>query len=152
MGFTDRSTEFPGRVTLTPVDGQENTYDMAAAEGEVYSEGTPLDAENLTAEVQNAVTDALNGIQIDASGNLIAPNIQAGKGSCPIKKANTNYSVTVKFPIPFTVTPYVIATPTADAPDSTQWCIAAVTTTGFTYRARRTGAWASAFNWIAIGR
>ena len=95
MGFVDRSSQFPNRVTLTPVDGQANTYDMTPEEGEVYQEGTPLDAENLTTEVQNAVADALNGVTVDAAGNLIAPNIQAGKGSCPIKKANTNYSVTV---------------------------------------------------------
>ncbi len=152
MGFVDRSSQFPNRVTLAPVDGQANTYDMTPAEGEVYQEGTPLDAENLTTEVQNAVADALNGVTVDAAGNLIAPNIQAGKGSCPIKKANTNYSVTVQFPVPFTIAPYVVVTPTADAPNSTEWCISSVTQTGFTYRARRTGAWPSAFHWIAIGR
>lgn len=86
MGFIDRSSQYPNRVTLTPVDGQANTYDMTPEEGEVYQEGTPLDAENLTTEVQNAVADALNGVTVDAAGNLIAPNIQAGKGSCPIKK------------------------------------------------------------------
>lgn len=28
MGFVDRSSQYPNRVTLTPVDGQANTYDM----------------------------------------------------------------------------------------------------------------------------
>ena len=51
MGFVDRSSQYPNRVALTPVEGQANTYDMTPAEGEVYQEGTPLDAENLTTEV-----------------------------------------------------------------------------------------------------
>ena len=40
--FLDRVPTYPGRVTLTPVAGQANTYDMARADAPRV-EGTPLD-------------------------------------------------------------------------------------------------------------
>lgn len=148
----DRLTQYPGRIKLTAVEGEDNTYDVERAEGEVYTEGTALNAANLTAEIQSAVTEQLNGVTIDNSGNLIAPNIQAGRGSCPVSAKNTESSVTITFPTPFTVTPNVVVTPDANASDTTVFCIGSVSKTGFTYRCKRTGAWASYFYWIAIGR
>lgn len=55
MAFLDRSVEYPGRVKLTHVSG--DIYDMAAEEGDVYTEGTLLNAANLNKETQldNAV-------------------------------------------------------------------------------------------------
>ena len=38
---TDRVPTYPGRVTLTPVSGQTNTYDLARADLPI-SEGTPI--------------------------------------------------------------------------------------------------------------
>lgn len=42
----DRIPLYPGRVTLTPVSGQENTYDMVRAD-EPTQAGTPLNKSNL---------------------------------------------------------------------------------------------------------
>lgn len=47
MGLVDRVVEFPGRVRLTPVPGEENVYDMTREEGQVTVMGTQLNAENL---------------------------------------------------------------------------------------------------------
>ena len=49
MALQDRIVEHPGRVTLTPVPGEEDTYDMARSEGAVTQEGTQLNAANLIA-------------------------------------------------------------------------------------------------------
>lgn len=50
MAFSDRSVEYPGRVQLTNVSG--DIYDMTAAEGDVYTDGTLLNAANLNKETQ----------------------------------------------------------------------------------------------------
>ena len=42
----DRIPTYPGRVKLTPVSGQENTYDMVRADSPVQ-EGTPLNKSTL---------------------------------------------------------------------------------------------------------
>lgn len=42
--FKDRVVQYPGRVTMTPVSGQANTYDMSRAEGNVTEAGTPFNA------------------------------------------------------------------------------------------------------------
>lgn len=47
MVLQDRIVENPWRVTLTPVAGEENTYDMTRNEGEVTQEGTQINAANL---------------------------------------------------------------------------------------------------------
>lgn len=43
--FEDRVVEHPGRVTMTPVEGELNTYDMSRAEGTVTKPGTPFNAD-----------------------------------------------------------------------------------------------------------
>lgn len=50
MAFIDRVVEHPGRVKLTNVSG--DVYDMVRAEGEVYSDGTLLNAQNLNTQTQ----------------------------------------------------------------------------------------------------
>lgn len=46
--FKDRLVEHPGRITLTDVlTGEENTYDMARAEGNITEPGTLLNAANM---------------------------------------------------------------------------------------------------------
>lgn len=57
MSFIDRVVEYPGRVTLTPVTGQTNVYDMTRNEGTEYIPGTLLNANNLNQQTQldNAV-------------------------------------------------------------------------------------------------
>ena len=42
--FTDRVVQYPGRVTMTPVSGETNKYDMSRSEGTVTTDGTPFSA------------------------------------------------------------------------------------------------------------
>lgn len=60
--FIDRVVSNPGRVILTPTEN-ENEYKMIRNEGDVLTEGTPLNAENLNgieADVINRVNGALS--------------------------------------------------------------------------------------------
>lgn len=57
-----RIPTYPGRVTLTPVAGSENTYDMARADVPI-DEGTPLNPETM---LQDS-TAALLGLGEDAT-------------------------------------------------------------------------------------
>lgn len=57
----DRVPLYPGRVTLTPVAGQENTFDMVRAD-QPTQEGTPLNKETLLKDG----TAALLGLGTDA--------------------------------------------------------------------------------------
>lgn len=50
----DRVPTYPGRVKLTPVAGQENTYDMERADSPVQ-EGTPLNKETLLTDTVAAL-------------------------------------------------------------------------------------------------
>lgn len=43
--FTDRVVQYPGRVTMAPVQGETNQYDMSRSEGAVTTEGTPFNAD-----------------------------------------------------------------------------------------------------------
>ena len=60
----DRTPLYPGRVTLTPVSGQANTYDMTRAD-QPTQEGTPLNKANLfsdeTAAKYPAGTETVDG-------------------------------------------------------------------------------------------
>ena len=60
--FQDRVPRYPGRVTMTPVSGQANTYDLARADDPVV-EGTKLNKalfDSMQAEVQAAEDSAYN--------------------------------------------------------------------------------------------
>ena len=57
----DRVSLYPGRVKLTPVSGQENTYDMVRAD-EPTQEGTPLNKATLLKDA----TAALLGLDDNA--------------------------------------------------------------------------------------
>lgn len=57
----DRVPKYPGRVRLTPVPGQENTFDMTRAD-EATQDGTPLN----TATLLKQQTAALFGLGADA--------------------------------------------------------------------------------------
>ena len=48
MGLVDRVVEYPGRVKLDPVPGEEGVYDMSRAEGEITMAGSQLNADTLT--------------------------------------------------------------------------------------------------------
>lgn len=69
MALTDRIVEHPGRVVLTPVSGEENTYDMVRSEGTVTQEGTELNAANLTAAF-GLVTEEYTGSVTYEAGTI----------------------------------------------------------------------------------
>ena len=52
--FTDRSVENPGRYRLGAT-ADTNVFDLTREEGTVYNEGTPLNAENLNAAMQDVI-------------------------------------------------------------------------------------------------
>lgn len=54
MAFIDRVVEYPGRYTLTDADTGIvlGTFDIVRAEGEVYTDGTLLNANNLNTQTQ----------------------------------------------------------------------------------------------------
>lgn len=62
----DRIPLYPGRVTLTPVSGQENTYDMVRAD-EPTQAGTPLNKSNLLKDT----TAALYGLDETATPDIV---------------------------------------------------------------------------------
>jgi len=64
--FLDRVPTYPGRVTLTPVAGQANTYDMARADSPTVA-GTPLDKATFDSIVHSRLT-----------GRLYAPTVERG--------------------------------------------------------------------------
>lgn len=64
----DRTPTYPGRVTLTPVTGQDNTYDMAMAD-QPSAVGTPLNKASLLDDTVAAAVAA-----IEASATPDTPN------------------------------------------------------------------------------
>lgn len=66
MALTDRIVEYPGRITLTAVSGEADTYDVTRAEGTVTQEGTPINAENLNAAFGLVTTDYTGTVTYDA--------------------------------------------------------------------------------------
>ena len=85
----DRVPRYPGRVTLTPVSGQVNTYDMVRAD-QPEQEGTPLNKDTLLKDATAAalglsqadptVDDALAKINTDKAGrNELGKVIYDGK-------------------------------------------------------------------------
>lgn len=72
----DRVSIYPGRVTLTPVAGQANTYDMVRADSPT-KEGTPLNKNNLLKDS----TAALYGLGTDAVPDDVFQKLAVKKGS-----------------------------------------------------------------------
>ena len=59
--WKNRQSEYPNRRTLTPVDGQENTYDVARAEGLVMEEGDAFDQQamnDLEERIESGLVDS----------------------------------------------------------------------------------------------
>lgn len=75
----DRTPTYPGRIKLTPVDGQENTYDLTWAD-EPVQEGTPLNKATLLSDTVAAllglaqddptVSDAFAGLSQTVSDSI----------------------------------------------------------------------------------
>lgn len=85
----DRVSAYPGRVKLTPVSGQDNTYDMVRAD-QPTQEGTPINkalfdkkADVLTANVTLYVTTSGNDSTADGTSSKPYRTIQAALDSIP---------------------------------------------------------------------
>lgn len=131
MAFTDRVVEYPGRVVLTAVSGETDTYDMTFSEGTVTEEGTPLDADSMNTEITSMINEAMSGITIDSSGNVSYRNMQSGRVQVTPTAVKSVKSVQVTFPTAFTKTPFVVATPITAGPNIVAVSVGSVTTTGF---------------------
>lgn len=132
MAFADRVVEFPGRVVLTPVPGETNTYDMTRAEGTVTEEGTPLNAQNLNEEISSMIAAAVSPV---------ANSMQSGRVLMQPRAANVVTMVSVTFPQPFESIPNVVATAVANPPNACSVAVGYITTTGFNlyfYRTTKT--------------
>lgn len=82
---TDRVPTYPGRVTLTPVDGQANTYDMVRADAP-REEGTPINKnllDNKAYTLTESVTVYVNG----ATGNDETGDGSSGAPFATIQRA-----------------------------------------------------------------
>ncbi len=66
MALTDRTTEYPGRIVLTPVAGEENTYDVTRAEGQVIEQGTRLNVQNLNDAYKLTTSDYSGTVTYEA--------------------------------------------------------------------------------------
>lgn len=95
----DRVPTYPGRVTMTPVAGQANTYDMARAD-QPTQEGTPLNKDSLlkdataalfqlgTDAVPNDVLSVLSKATLWDGADLKTPN---GEVVSRLKFGNSSY-------------------------------------------------------------
>ena len=89
----DREPTYPGRVTLTPVYGLANTYDMERADRPLQ-EGTPLNKANLLSDATAAAIKALLASQTEDPAtpnealNILAQAVEdvttVAAGSCSI--------------------------------------------------------------------
>lgn len=111
----DRISTYQGRVTLTPVSGQVNTYDMVRADSPEQT-GTPLNTENLLSQRASATILTLAGVEPENPSEAF---IQLSKVLYPLKKeavgiASGSYTGTgtsttgVSFSETFEFTPMVI--------------------------------------------
>lgn len=78
----DRTPTHAGRVTLTPVPGQVNTYDLVRAD-DPTQQGTPLNTENLLSSTASATILTLAGVE---PSNPSEAFIQLSKVLYPLKK------------------------------------------------------------------
>lgn len=150
MALKDREVEFPGRIKLINVNtGEElGVFDMIRQEGEITEEGTPINAESLTNEINEAAAAAcaeLNeAISVDANNNVSFKNRQSGSVKiCPTAVKQTK-KVTVKFPKAFNKVPTVTVTPYSTAPGVISCSVSNVQTTQFDlymYRATKVDTW-----------
>lgn len=72
----DRVPLYPGRVTLTPVSGQANTYDMVRADSPTQ-EGTPLNKASLLKDATAALFGKTNAAVPDDILNLLSKSTLA---------------------------------------------------------------------------
>lgn len=110
----DRVPLYPGRVTLTPVPGQANTYDMVRAD-QPTQEGTPLNKANLLADAVAAklglAGDPTPNDALDALADQKASKQQAAADAGKYWKIGTDGSLEFGTPVAkFSQGPLIITT------------------------------------------
>lgn len=75
----DRISTYPGRVTLVPVAGQENTYTLTRADDPTQV-GTPLNKETLLSDETAAAIAAASGTTPETPSEALALVLQNAKG------------------------------------------------------------------------
>ena len=80
----DRIPTYPGRVTLTPVTGQANTFDMAMADSPTEA-GTALNKANLLTDTVAAAIAALTSTTPDTPNEALAELAAAFTGRAKIE-------------------------------------------------------------------
>lgn len=68
VNFKDRVPTYPGRITLLPVDGSENTFDMTRAD-EPTEEGTPIVKATLDSITQSRLTGRFYEMTVTSTQN-----------------------------------------------------------------------------------
>lgn len=85
----DRTPTYPGRVTLTPVSGQANTYDMVRADSPTQ-EGTPLNKNTLLKDTTAASLGLTGDPTVDEALNVLSkiPQIHVWKRNKTVEGYN----------------------------------------------------------------
>lgn len=153
MTFEDRLVEKPNRYTLTDDAGNVlGTYTLTRDEGTVTQEGTPLNAANLNAAIQDAtdsaVAQAREPFTVDANSNVRVRNSQSGKVSIK-PKAKKVVSKKITFKQPFTSVPSVVVTPVTASPQNVRVSVSGITTTGAVLYLYRTSDTTTSVCWHA---
>ena len=89
----DRVPLYPGRVTLTPVSGQANTYDMVRAD-QPTEQGTPLNKENLLSDETAAALGLSGDPTVDDAFGALAGSIKLSEVEATLPSSASWRSVT----------------------------------------------------------
>ena len=106
--FKDRMVEFPGRIRLNPVAGEEDVYDVERVEGTVIQEGTKLTAANLESNYR-LISEERQGTVTYEAGEVGTRATAVGMGSA-VKPGYRLIGLTVTEATgasAYNVTPYV---------------------------------------------
>lgn len=121
--IVDRVPSYPGRVTLTPVDGKENVFDMVRSD-EPIAVGTPINKATLDSIIQSRLTGrfypcAVEYKAISTSTITSNPVPQTGWTESTITKATNGTDYTVEASSSINSTYKVVNA--FDADIETQW-------------------------------
>lgn len=98
----DRISTYPGRYQITPVEGQENTFDIVRADGEI-SAGTPLNKSTLLTDAtaallnlgEDATPDDVLAILANAINKLNPASSKAAADIEALQSKTNNMSTTL---------------------------------------------------------
>lgn len=98
----DRVSTYPGRYQITPVEGQENTFDLLRADGEI-SPGTPLNKSTLLTDAtatlvnlgEDATPDDVFAILANAVNQLKPASAQAASDIESLKTKTNSMDSTI---------------------------------------------------------